>query len=171
MIEIPRCRFGDRCELETYEQAIDCLGSHSELTRTEIARRVAQIHPQRSEAYIRSCLSPYDGTHNLQFALAPTLTKVSGNPALLVWHARQAGYVVHRLPPDLKAEEGLLAAIADVQYAVGQAATAVQIATRDRRVSRDEQQQLSLRCQHVIQELVSVIDTVYGAGDPMELRP
>ena len=85
------------CTLDTYERALDCLGSHSGFTRTAIADAVAQLHPERSAAYLRSCLSPYDSTHTLQLAIAPAFTIASGNPALLIWHAQACGFGVHPL--------------------------------------------------------------------------
>jgi hypothetical protein len=135
MTAVPACRFGDRCELETYEQAIECLGSHSQMSRTEIAHRVAQLQPGRSEAYLRSCLSPNDGTHNLQLAIAPVFTIASGNPALLLWHARTAGYGIHKLPSAAADRHELLLSLTDVFDAVGDLARGVKAATVDRAVN------------------------------------
>jgi hypothetical protein len=162
----PGCRFGDRCELATYEQAVDCLGSHSELTRTEIAARVAQLQPGRSEAYIRSCLSPNDGTHNIQLAIAPFFTAASGNPALLAWHARAAGYGIHRLPTASSDRGELLLSLTDVFEAVGELAHAVKTAKSDRTVSEQERIAVTLRGQQAIAELVELIAAVNLEAEP-----
>lgn len=162
---LPTCRFGDRCSLETYEEAVECLGSHSEKSRVEIAHLVAQLLPGRSESYLRSCLSPNDGAHNIQLAVAPAFTRASGNPALLVWHARACGYGVHRLPTS-GAREDLLLALTDVFEAVGAVAHAAKVAKADRRITPREAAVLTTQAQRAIGELVDVIASVNYEVDP-----
>lgn len=165
MTAAPRCRFGDRCSLDTYEQAIECLGAHSDMSRTEIAHRVAQLQPGRSESYLRTCLSPNDGTHQLQLTIAPVFTIASGNPALLLWHARTAGYGIHRLPSTGTRHE-LLLSLTDVFDAAGELARAVRLAGSDERISPAERVDVTLRAQRTIGELVELIAAVNLEAEP-----
>jgi hypothetical protein len=166
MTPVSGCRHGDACALDTYEQAIECLGSHSAMTRTEIARRVAQLQPGRSEAYLRSSLSPNDGTHVLQLALAPVFTVASGNPALLLWHARAAGYGVYRLPAPTSRRAEALLALRDVLDAQQDVTRSVITGAADRRFTADERVDITRRSQRAIQELVELIAAVNLEADP-----
>jgi hypothetical protein len=166
MTPVPGCRFGDACALETFEDAVDCLGSHSALTRTEIAHRVAVRHPERSEAYLRSCLSPNDGTHNIQLAIAPAFTQASGNPALLAWHARACGYGIYQLPVPNANRSELLGAFLDSDIAHGDLARALRGAHADRKLTAAERGDITLRAQTTITELVELIAAVNLEADP-----
>jgi hypothetical protein len=166
----PGCRFGDRCSLDTYEQAVECLGSHSEMTRTEIAARVGQLHPSKTAGYLRACLAPFDGTHTIQMPIAPAFTLASGNPALLAWHARAAGYGIHRLPTAASSRDELLVSLTDVFGAVGELANAVKTAHSDRRVTPAERLAVTQRGQQAIAELVELIAAVNLDADPSEAR-
>jgi hypothetical protein len=165
MTPTPTCRFGDRCSLATYEDAVDCLASHSEKTRTEIARLAAAAVPGRSEAYLRSCLSPHDDTHNIQLAIAPALYQASRNPALLRWHAEACGFGIYRVPLVGSRRETLLA-LADVFEAIGDVAGEAKTAEADGRKTRAEAAALTVRIQHAIAQLVELAAAVNLEVDP-----
>jgi hypothetical protein len=163
---VPGCRFGDRCALDTYEQAVDCVGSHSEITRTEIAKRVAQLQPGRSEAYLRSCLSPHDGSHALQLAIAPVFTLASGNPALLQWHAKTAGYGIHRLADGTQTREEALLSLRDVLDAQQDVTRAVITGASDHRFTAAEATEITRRIHRAISELMELSAAVNLEAEP-----
>ena len=162
---VQACRFGDRCALDTYEEALICTGQHSERTNTEIAHRAAMFHPGKSESYIRAALSPNDETHKLQLALAPAIIQASGNPAILLWLARQSGYGIHRVPQSSNRQEVLLA-LTDVFDALGPLAAAVKATPLSQPITPGAAAQITVRAQQVITEMVEVIASVNFAVVP-----
>lgn len=170
MTPVNGCRFGDRCSLDTFESALVCLSEHSEMTRVEIVNAVARLHPGKSETYLRACLSQYDQSHNLQLQVAPFFTTVSGNPALLAWHARSCGYGIHRMPSASHSRDELYASFVDVSTAHGDLARALRSASADRRLTGAERVDITLRAQREIQELVELIAAVNLEAEPSEAR-
>lgn len=166
MTPVAACRFADRCELDTFEAAVECLGSHSEKTRTEIARLVQQ-QTGKSEGYLRSALSPHDGTHNLQLALGPALTNASGNNALLKWFARACGYGIYRLPPqETTSRSEILPAYLDTVVAHTDLARAMREALVDRKLTAAERVDITRGAQGTIAELFELIAVVCLEADP-----
>jgi hypothetical protein len=162
---VATCRFADRCTLDSYEAAIECVASHSEKTRTEIASEI-QALTGKSAGYLRSCLSPNDDSHVLQLSIAPAVTKASGNPALLLWLARACGYGIYRQPAQTASRTELLAAFLDTNVAHGELARAVRAAQADRKLSPAERIDITQRAQQTIAELVELIAAVNLEADP-----
>lgn len=154
----PACRFGDRCQLRTFEDVIECVGSHSEKTRTEIARQVATL-TGKSEGYLRSCLSANDGTHQLQFAIMPALYAASGNLAPLRWLAQQCGHGVHRIPAADGDRREAVGVMLDCFDALNDAAQFLRRASRDG-LTAPEAKDFSVRAHKVVAEIVAAIAEV-----------
>lgn len=161
---VQACRFGDRCSLHTIEDVIECVGSHSEKTRSEIAEAVAML-TGKSAAYMRSCLSANDGTHNLQFSMLPALFKASGNVAPLRFLAQACGFGIHRIPTSANRQE-LLLALTDVFDALGPLAHAVKSTPIAQPITPGAAAQITVRAQQVITEMVEVIAAVNFAVEP-----
>lgn len=164
MTAAPSCRFGDRCALETYEDVIECVGSHSDRPRTEIARRMAVL-TGKSDGYIRSCLSRDDASHNLQASLLPALYEASGNIAPLRWLAKAAGFGVYRMPAEGNARQTLLA-LAEVFEATGSVAGDIRQADIDGVKTRAEAQRITGLISHAVQQLVELAAAVNLEVDP-----
>lgn len=158
MTSTPACRFGDRCQLRTFEDVIECVGSHSDTTRTEIARRVATV-TGRSEAYLRSCLSVNDGTHQLQLAVIPALIAASGNVAPLRWLAQQSGFGIHRIPAATGDRRDAVGVMLDCFDALNDAAQFLRRAAKDG-LTAQEARDFTVRAHRVVAEIVAAIAEV-----------
>lgn len=165
MTAAPACRFGDRCSLLTFEDVIECVGSHSERTRTEIAERVAVL-TGKSASYLRTSLSPNDGTHNLQASMLVALFEASGNVAPLRWLAERCGFGVYRLPTIAVSHRDALLAVNDIFPAAGEVARITAGAAADNRWTAAEARAFAAHGQLLITQVLEAITTVSLAAEP-----
>lgn len=136
------------------------------MTRTEIARRVAELQLGKSEGYLRSALSPHDASHAIQLAIAPVFTIASGNPALLLWHARAAGYGIHRLATGAQTRDEALLSLRDVLDAQQDVTRAVITGASDHRFSAEEATEITRRIHRAISELMELSASVNLEAEP-----
>jgi hypothetical protein len=129
------CRAGDSCEIRSLDDALYCLGHHSELSLPQIAER-AGIPPR----YLSDALNPYRSSHRVQLGWLVPLLTASQNPAPVRYLAEAIGYrvePVRALQHDTLGEEGL-----DVVAEVGRFAALVRQALADGHVDSREREDL-----------------------------
>lgn len=126
------CRSGQRCEIHSLEEAIDCVAHYSDLTLRQIAERVG-----KSESYLRAACSQWDDGHHFQAALIIPLTAATRNFALLDYIERQVGRVAIAIPEGVGRGD-VFERTADVMRELGEAIEAIRCSLADGRVETCE---------------------------------
>jgi hypothetical protein len=126
------CRSGQRCEIGSLAEAIDCTVHHSDPTLKQIAERIG-----KTEGYLRASSSQYDDSHKFQAELIVPITVATGNFAILDYMERQVGRVALTVPDGLGRGD-VFERTADLMRELGEAIEEIRRTLTDGRVEAAE---------------------------------